>query len=308
MTKLNPKTVKVKNKDFSLKKFFKEAFNIEDKTEKIDDDYVIVDFNKIDNNTNNENNLVGGKTTDNAKSILGDNMSSNKYQSDAYKNYIEARKKYPKGSIELKNAELNWCVEKAGYGTRAGVVAAAKYLSENENIPYFWGGKCYEFGINSDWGTDRVVYALEESYAQPNGYSFPYGLDCSGFVTWSIINGGYKCKAQTGEYVSYTEAYAMMAGYENQRTFSIDTFNEKNNGEYVVKEGDLLHRDGHIAIITNINRKYNVITVAEEYDYPDGMKVTSMDINDYVETHIGSFTDVILMEDYYSNSKNIYKK
>ena len=91
------------------------------------------------------------------------------------------------GSVEYRNTVLQYRIEiSGGLGTRGAVVAAAKYLSEEENIPYFWGGKYSEVGVNGEWNTQKPIPS-SGSNIQFEGVNWPYGLDCSGFVSWAII-------------------------------------------------------------------------------------------------------------------------
>lgn len=262
-------------------------------------------------------------------------------KNEVIKKYREERKKYTPGSIEYRNAMLKYRIDYAGYGTRESVVAAAKYLSEEENVPYFWGGKSYKLGIDESWGSKRSQI-MSDSIDQPLGTMPLNGLDCSGFVTWTLMNGGYKATDSSGDIVSYTENYKNLKGVKSY-DFTVDSFNKKvknektGKEEYLIKEGDLLYRNGHIAIITNINHQYNMITVAEERGYPlkdsngnyiidkgsynangrysvelKGMEITTMKIDDYVnkkgdENH-PKFTKILSMEDYYSNYDNVVKR
>ena len=52
-------------------------------------------------------------------------------------------------------------------------------------IGYFWGGKSEVIGWDTRWGVPTVVTSTgNETY----GTVQPFGLDCSGFVTWVMIN------------------------------------------------------------------------------------------------------------------------
>ncbi|MCL2462394.1 MAG: NlpC/P60 family protein [Defluviitaleaceae bacterium] len=70
-------------------------------------------------------------------------------------------------------------------GERRDVVLAA--LSLEGKISYFWGGKSYHVGWDDRWGEDRLVTAAG---ASQTGTVRPFGLDCSGFVSWAFINAG----------------------------------------------------------------------------------------------------------------------
>lgn len=70
-------------------------------------------------------------------------------------------------------------------GERRAVVLAA--LSLEGKIQYFWGGKSYHVGWDDRWGEARVVTAAG---SRETGTARPFGLDCSGFVSWVFINAG----------------------------------------------------------------------------------------------------------------------
>ena len=55
-------------------------------------------------------------------------------------------------------------------------------------LTYFWGGKSSAIGWDSEWGKMKLVTA---EGSRSSGCMRPYGLDCSGFVTWSFHNAGF---------------------------------------------------------------------------------------------------------------------
>ena len=69
---------------------------------------------------------------------------------------------------------------------RKKVIKAACSLVGKVN--YFWGGKSSAIGRNSEWGKLKIVTA---EGSKTTGTKCPFGLDCSGFVTWSFINSGF---------------------------------------------------------------------------------------------------------------------
>lgn len=209
---------------------------------------------------------------------------------EEWKDSLEYRvKDLDKGSLEYRNTVLQYRIEQAGgLGTRNAVVAAATYLSEEEDIPYFWGGKSLKNGVNPKWGQNEIVI----DSGNPNqlvGSSRPYGLDCSGFTGWSIVNGGFQIGAEG------TEAFI---GYSTPYSFTAD--NLKNG---IIKPGDLLHRNGHIAIITGLDLEHGTIKVAEEKGTDYGMVVTEKNIDEYVAGE--TFTSILSMEDFYNNPQNL---
>ncbi len=60
-------------------------------------------------------------------------------------------------------------------------------LSLVGKVPYFWGGKSSAIGFDPKWNTSVKVTAPGSS---TTGTYQPYGLDCSGFITWTFINVG----------------------------------------------------------------------------------------------------------------------
>ena len=66
---------------------------------------------------------------------------------------------------------------------REAVVRAACSLVGK--VGYFWGGKSYVLGWDSRWGQLLKVTAPG---SVTTGTYRPYGLDCSGFVTWAFYN------------------------------------------------------------------------------------------------------------------------
>ena len=67
---------------------------------------------------------------------------------------------------------------------RVNVITAAYSLVGE--VGYFWGGKSTQIGKDSSWGSAEKVSAAGSA---SSGTVRAYGLDCSGFVTWSVING-----------------------------------------------------------------------------------------------------------------------
>lgn len=65
------------------------------------------------------------------------------------------------------------------------VVEAAESLVGKVN--YFWGGKSLAIGWDERFGTDMEVTSPGSS---STGTIRPFGLDCSGFVTWAFVNAG----------------------------------------------------------------------------------------------------------------------
>ena len=67
---------------------------------------------------------------------------------------------------------------------RVNVITAAYSLVGE--VGYFWGGKSTTIGKDPSWGNAEKVSAAG---SPSTGTTRAYGLDCSGFVTWAVING-----------------------------------------------------------------------------------------------------------------------
>ena len=54
-------------------------------------------------------------------------------------------------------------------------------------VNYFWGGKSAAIAWDSNWGKMTKITSAGSS---STGTIRPFGLDCSGFVTWAFVNAG----------------------------------------------------------------------------------------------------------------------
>ena len=100
-------------------------------------------------------------------------------------------------SLEEFNKLIADNVEDAGFGTRAGVVAAAVTLigelgdNFGVKVPYYWGGGHSSNDLSGEalakWGSTQC-----HTFANGNHYNY-CGLDCSGFVAWALNAGGFRC-------------------------------------------------------------------------------------------------------------------
>lgn len=60
-------------------------------------------------------------------------------------------------------------------------------LSLVGRVSYFWGGKSTALGWDEHWGQLKQVTA---SGSSTTGKIIPYGLDCTGYVDWVMLNAG----------------------------------------------------------------------------------------------------------------------
>ena len=160
-------------------------------------------------------------------------------------------------SLEEFNKLIESNVQKNGYGTRAGVVAAAVTLiaelgnKYNVKVPYFLSGGHHDGvrqGALGYWGSG---YEDDGRKCYYTGYGNVYtvcGLDCSGFVPWAIKNGGF----QVG--VRLAGDFQAMDG---ARRVSL------SSSSAVLEPGDLLESEGHIVLVVGIDESSNQYICAQ---------------------------------------------
>ncbi len=155
-------------------------------------------------------------------------------------------------------------IAERGYRTRAGAVQAARFLllqfpyhmnyfNENGRLPYCDGeGRYYHEGLYlNEYKAEKEGIVRTVRGPQPWGcpiFSIPYGsaqrnsLDCSGFVSWCLVNAGF----DPGD----------IGAGPAPSVFDLSDLGEKHliTAESLdeVKIGDLFSANGHIAILIGI--------------------------------------------------------
>ena len=207
-------------------------------------------------------------------------------------------------------------VEEAGIGTRAGVASAARFLSLEfpYAIRYF-----YENGRLENWGKkDHIdaegryyhvgLYLHESKFkgitsstkSGPAIWGCPLmeysedrmginGLDCSGFVTWAMLNGGFDSKDVGSGNEELIDGELYDYGTHNEIT---KEYMKKNT----YKPGDYIASDGHAALIVGVDEKY--VYVAEAY-YAD-VKVSKFEKYNELP-NLYSLTFITEMNEIYPN-------
>ncbi len=204
------------------------------------------------------------------------------------------------GTGSKYNTALYNNVRTAGYKTREGVVAAALYLSSHidVHIPYFWSGGHFHsyngykdtgtnfMGVSNKWGCD-VKMAFGGTGLQKNGVAYPFGMDCSGFVVWSIYNGGYYTGDESQQLVFSTSSVPSNIGGIKVSNVSF------KNSKGQVKPGDIAYTKGHVGLVVEVSS--NKITIAEERGYKYGLVITELSYSS------SRFSHIVLMDNFYSN-------
>ena len=227
---------------------------------------------------------------------------------------------YTTEQAHLLDEYLFYQVGQAGYKTRAGVVAAARFLTLEfkYRIPYFLeNGRVTHFNHQRPYcdGEGRYYHMglylskdkfkdIEKSSAGPamwGAYIKEYstdngiirnGLDCSGFVCWCLKNGGYDFGDIGGGLSEGGVPTLSDIGIMKKITMQL-----LNTG--TVKAGDLVMLDGHIGIIIGIDDTY--VYVADTLYYSKGTWVTKFTYQGLVNS---TFTHIIDMSEQYKEDGN----
>ena len=216
-------------------------------------------------------------------------------------------------------------IASAGYKTRAGVVEAARFLTLNFEfrLPYFYengrlnnyGGKehvdgegrYYHNGLflseekyselsailygPAMWGCPLTNITKSHGYGYYVGSKYPNGLDCSGFVSWALLNGGFDV-GDTGAGETYRKDDLYDLGEKTPITHELLNSNK-------VKVGDLIAYSGHMALIIGIkNEEYYI---AETLPHLKGV-VAKKYTKDKI---INTFTHIMIMDNVYINDGNL---
>lgn len=230
---------------------------------------------------------------------------------------------YTQEEAEILDEYLFYQIDEAGYKTRAGVVAAARFLSLEfkYRIPYFIeNGRLTHFNHQRPYcdGEGRYFHrglylstdkfeTIEKSVAGPamwgayirewsedNGV-IRNGLDCSGFVCWCLINGGFDELGDIGGGLS--EGLPTLSDYGVSQRITMDLLESGN-----VKAGDLIGYDGHIGIIIGIDDEH--VYVADTLYHSKGLIATEYTYRQLVNshfTHIYDYTEIYKEEGNYTN-------
>lgn len=186
---------------------------------------------------------------------------------------------YTEEEAHIIDEVLRTRVLNKGEGTRAALIETIRFmtLSFKYKVSYFYeNGRMHESGVRKADGEGRYyhkgLYLSEDKFKDIKvshkgpaiwgcpltnlqdhnrykpGAKMPNGLDCSGFVTWSLYNSGldvgdigagindrHKDMSDVGEMHSLTYEYA-------------------NSGDY--KVGDVIARWGHTALIAGKDSEY----------------------------------------------------
>ena len=224
---------------------------------------------------------------------------------------------------KLLDEILEYRIKEAGYGTRAGAVAAARFLTLEfpYRISYYWEsgrlnntgthfvdgeGRYYHKGLYLDktkykdiiaslfgpamWGCKLMSYENDPPSFVP-GVKYPNGLDCSGFVTWSLYNGGFDVGDRgAGE----SRSKGQLTDLGEFKRLSKELIKSGN-----IKVGDLFNFWGHISIL--IGEDEDNYYIAESLNTYKGVVVKKYAKNKVMN----NFKYVVLMDSVYNGDGNL---
>ena len=236
---------------------------------------------------------------------------------DRSKKYLSCGK-YSKAENDLLDKILKDRIKDAGYKTRAGVVEAArfitlefpykiKYFSENGRLSgnkVDGEGRYYHKGLYLDESRYESITKSHSGpatwgcpiYSIPAHGPTPNGLDCSGFITWILYNGGFDVK-DVGAGISGS---LDLTDY-GKRTVLTESVVKSGK----IKVGDLLASGGpgggHIALLAGEDENYYY--VAESLWTPPNVAALLMQYPK--NTFHKNFNYVMLMDNYYKEDGNL---
>ena len=226
-------------------------------------------------------------------------------------------KEYNGEKSKLIDEILNYRMNEVEYGTRASVVEAARFITLEfpRRIAYYWEngrlfktgrhyvdgeGRYYHKGMYLDeskyndivatmqgpqmWGCKMINWQYDPPAFYPNNY-YPNGLDCSGFVSWVLLNGGFDVGDKGAGPVGGAYDLTDLGDFRYLSTSLI------NSG--LIKVGDLFSTYGHISILIGIDDEH--FYIAESLNHYGGVVMRK-----YHKTRVTNFfQNVVLMDEVY---------
>ncbi len=234
-------------------------------------------------------------------------------------------KVFTKEQSELLDEILQYRIQEAGEGTRAAAVAVARFITLEfpYKISYFYEngrvsgqrdhnfvdgeGRYYHKGLYlhvdkikdikaslsgpAIWGCNVTNWEDNPADGYYKGKKMPNGLDCSGFVSWNLLNAGF----DPGDYGAGESPYPHQMTDLGKYTKLTNEMIRSNK----VKPGDLLNFWGHIAIIAGIDD--DNYYVAESLNTFRGLILKKYPKRTVNKT----FKYVVLMDEYYKEDGNL---
>jgi hypothetical protein len=132
-------------------------------------------------------------------------------------------------------------------------------------VQYFYGGKYNKVGWNPVWGQLHIVSSDSPGGGWKIGQWRPYGLDCSGFVTWVFINANESETNSLGNVVGNLIGHGT-TGQAAQGTLIYDYTNPSAYNFSDVQIGDIIlypETNAHVGIIIGFDINGNIVVCHE---------------------------------------------
>ena len=110
-------------------------------------------------------------------------------------------------------------------------------LSQVGRVSYFWGGKSDRLGPDPRWG---MLTRVTSAGSDTTGALIPYGLDCSGLVSWAAVNaaGTRRAYERIGEGVRAQRANCKAVSWPEARPGDLCFFPDLSHVGIVVGWGE----------------------------------------------------------------------
>lgn len=266
--------------------------------------------------------LINGKIIHELEVVVTDTIIAMPNKFNDKKPYLPCDE-YTLEESQLLDQILEYRIESAGYQTRAGAVAAARFLTLEfpYRIAYYWEtgrlnntgkaymdgeGRYYHKGLylheskKADivasgngpqiWGCKMRCYEDDPPYFYP-GKKYPNGLDCSGFVTWVLYNAGFD--------VGDRGAGESPGPYQLTDLGEFTTVTSSLIKSGKIKPGDLFNYWGHISIL--VGEDENNYYIAESLNTFGGVVIRTYSKKNVMKT----FKYVVLMDEVYKKDGNL---
>lgn len=298
-----------------------------------DESIARVENNKIVALSKGETEIYSDKTNETLKIKVTD-LITKPYATKDKKELLPCNAYSEEEAKELDEI-LEYKINNAGFKTRAGALAAARFLTLEfqYRVPYYYEtgrikyenkscnmsnintyivdgeGRYYHKGLYLADSKKELITASKEGpaiwgckirnlekkpeYGYIPGVKMPNGLDCSGFVTWSLKNAGF----EPGD-VGAGEDPGRNCQCTDLGEFVTLTPDLLDSGK--VKAGDLINWWGHIAMIIGIDKETETYYIGESLSYIGGVRAMIYTRKELLNT----FKYVILMDSFYEKDGN----
>lgn len=110
-------------------------------------------------------------------------------------------------------------------------------LTQVGRVGYFWGGKSLRTGPDPRWG---MLTRVRSAGSDTTGALLPYGLDCSGLVSWAAANaaGDPSAGVKIGEGTKEQYANSALLRWEKARPGDLVFFPDLSHVGIVVGRGE----------------------------------------------------------------------